>query len=90
MPAKAKVSTAASVESETAKLVAERQRNLDSAISAITKSFGEGSIMRLGDAGKQMKIDVIPTGALNVDLALGVGGVPRGRIVEIFRAGIFR
>jgi recombination protein RecA len=61
-----------------------RQRDLDAAISAITKTYGEGSIMRLGDARAKVGIEVIPTGALSVDLALGVGGVPRGRVVEIF------
>ena len=61
-----------------------RQRELDAAISSITKAYGEGSIMRLGDARALRKIDVIPTGALGVDLALGVGGLPRGRVVEIF------
>jgi recombination protein RecA len=69
---------------ETSKATATRQRDLDAAISAITKAYGDGSIMRLGDARAQIKIDVIPTGALGVDLALGVGGVPRGRVVEIF------
>ena len=61
-----------------------RQRDLDAAISSITKTYGEGSIMRLGDARAKVGIAVIPTGALSVDLALGVGGVPRGRVVEIF------
>jgi recombination protein RecA len=61
-----------------------RQRDLDAAISSITKTYGEGSIMRLGDARAKVGIEVIPTGALSVDLALGVGGVPRGRVVEIF------
>ena len=61
-----------------------RQRDLDAAISSITKTYGEGSIMRLGDARAQTKIEVIPTGALAVDLALGVGGLPRGRVVEIY------
>ncbi len=61
-----------------------RQRELDAAISSITKAYGEGSIMRLGDARALRKIEVIPTGALAVDLALGVGGLPRGRVVEIF------
>ena len=60
------------------------QRELDAAISSITKSYGEGAIMRLGDAQARVKIGVIPTGALSVDLALGVGGIPRGRVVEIF------
>ena len=69
---------------EAARQTAARQRDLDAAISTITKSFGEGSIMRLGDAHALKHIEVIPTGALSVDLALGVGGVPRGRVVEIF------
>ncbi|MEC7199981.1 MAG: recombinase RecA [Verrucomicrobiota bacterium] len=62
----------------------EKERNLDSAIQSITKTFGEGSIMRLGNAPSQNKIDVIPTGALSMDLALGVGGLPKGRIIEIY------
>jgi len=69
---------------ETTKAAATRQRELDAAISTITKSYGEGAIMRLGDAQALKKIEVIPTGSLAVDLALGVGGVPRGRVVEIF------
>ena len=66
------------------KAAASRSRELDAAIATITKSYGEGSIMRLGDARAQVKIDVIPTGSLAMDLALGVGGIPRGRVVEIF------
>src|SRR5213080_1332627 len=69
---------------EAAKASAARHRELDAAISTITKAYGDGSIMRLGDARAQIKIDVIPTGALALDLALGVGGVPRGRVIEIF------
>ncbi|MCI0747621.1 MAG: recombinase RecA [Verrucomicrobia subdivision 3 bacterium] len=61
-----------------------RNRELEAAISSITKTYGEGSIMRLGDARALRQIEVIPTGALAVDLALGVGGLPRGRVVEIF------
>lgn len=61
-----------------------RDRNLESAISAIRKSFGEGSIMRFGEDKAQSKIEVISTGALSLDLALGVGGLPRGRIIEIY------
>jgi len=59
-------------------------KRLEAAISAITKTYGDGAIMRLGDAVGKRKIEVIPTGALSVDLALGVGGFPRGRVVEIF------
>src|SRR5580698_5994566 len=66
------------------KAAATRARELEAAISSITKSYGDGAIMRLGDAQALKKIEVIPTGALGVDLALGIGGVPRGRVVEIF------
>src|SRR3954467_12650341 len=69
---------------ETPKMNPARQRELDAAISSITKAYGEGSIMRLGDAHALRKIEVIPTGALALDLALGVGGLPRGRVVEIY------
>jgi recombination protein RecA len=69
---------------EAAKLAAARERDLEAAISSITKTFGDGSIMRLGDARALRQIEVIPTGALAVDLALGVGGLPRGRVIEIF------
>jgi recombination protein RecA len=69
---------------EASKLAASRARELETAISTITKTYGEGSIMRLGTAQALKKIEVIPTGALAVDLALGVGGVPRGRVIEIF------
>src|SRR5438045_3151906 len=69
---------------EQAKVSAARQRELEAAISSITKTYGEGSIMRLGDARSLKQIEVIPTGALAVDIALGVGGIPRGRVVEIF------
>ena len=70
--------------SDASRLSAARQRDLDAAISTITKTYGDGSIMRLGDGHALRKIEVISTGALAVDLALGVGGLPRGRVVEIF------
>src|SRR5271168_2504049 len=66
------------------KPVASHARELEAAISSIQKSYGDGAIMRLGDARARVKIEVIPTGALVLDLALGVGGLPRGRVVEIF------
>src|SRR5213083_2183918 len=69
---------------EKEKAQAARDRELEAAISSITKAYGEGSIMRLGDARALRRIEVIPTGALGVDIALGVGGLPRGRVVEIF------
>src|SRR5687767_14251828 len=71
-------------EKEAIKIPPARQRDLDAAISSITKAYGEGSIMRLGVAQALRQIEVIPTGALGVDLALGLGGIPRGRVVEIF------
>jgi recombination protein RecA len=57
---------------------------LDIALAQIEKQFGKGSIMRLGESPAGMSIDVIPTGSLAIDLALGVGGVPRGRVIEIY------
>ena len=66
------------------KAAATRERDLEAAISSITKAYGDGSIMRLGEAQALKRIAVIPTGALALDLALGVGGLPRGRVVEIF------
>jgi recombination protein RecA len=66
------------------KAQAVRDKNLELALQAIAKEYGEGSIMRLGDANSKLKIDVIPTGSIAIDTALGVGGFPRGRIVEIF------
>jgi recombination protein RecA len=79
-----KAAAAEAKDAEAAKVSAARQRDLDAAISSITKAYGDGSIMRLGDAHAARRIEVIPTGALAVDLALGVGGVPRGRVIEIF------
>jgi recombination protein RecA len=84
MPPKNAEKSSVDTKSDTAKVTAARQRDLDAAITSITKAYGEGSIMRLGDARAQSRIEVIPTGALGLDLALGVGGIPRGRVVEIF------
>jgi recombination protein RecA len=61
----------------------ERNKALGLALDAIRKSYGDGSIMRLGES-KNQTVDVIPTGALSLDVALGVGGIPRGRIIEIY------
>src|SRR5476649_1896009 len=60
-----------------------RDKNIDLALSAITKQFGEGSIMRLG-SNQKMKVETLSTGSLAIDLALGVGGLPKGRIIEIY------
>jgi len=62
----------------------DRGRAVDAAILQIEKQFGRGAIMRLGDSGAKLAVDVIPTGSVALDLALGVGGVPRGRITEIY------
>jgi recombination protein RecA len=62
----------------------ERLRAVDLAVGQIEKQFGKGSIMRLGQKGAIQPIDAIPTGAISIDYALGVGGLPRGRVVEIF------
>ncbi|HEY8393665.1 MAG TPA: recombinase RecA [Thermaerobacter sp.] len=62
----------------------ERERALEMALSQIEKQFGKGSIMRMGEASARLNVEVIPTGSLALDIALGVGGMPRGRIIEIF------
>ncbi len=60
----------------------DKKKALELALGKIEKDFGKGSLMRLGDKPDE-KIPVIPTGALSLDIALGIGGVPRGRIIEI-------
>jgi recombination protein RecA len=62
----------------------ERDKAIDLAISQIEKQFGKGAIMRLGNDEPLPGVDAIPTGSLSLDMALGVGGVPRGRVIEIF------
>ena len=62
----------------------ERKRALEVALGKIEKDFGKGSVMRLGDQADRMQVEVIPTGCLNLDFALGVGGLPKGRIIEIY------
>ena len=61
-----------------------RRDDLDRALEQITKDFGKGAVMRLGDPGAAIHVSSIPTGALSLDIALGIGGIPRGRITEIF------
>ena len=68
----------------TEKLNAEKTKALENAMRQIEKDFGKGSIMKLGEASAKMNIEVIPTGALSLDIALGVGGIPRGRVIEIY------
>ncbi|HBI26879.1 MAG TPA: recombinase RecA [Peptococcaceae bacterium] len=64
--------------------MSDKQKALDLAVSHIEKAFGKGSIMRLGDTAAQLNLEVISTGNLALDVALGVGGIPRGRVVEIY------
>ena len=62
----------------------EKMKVLDAVLLQIEKQYGKGSIMRLGDEAGNIEIDVIPTGCLSLDIALGIGGLPRGRIIEIY------
>ncbi|EAX46357.1 recA protein [Thermosinus carboxydivorans Nor1] len=62
----------------------DKLKALENAMRQIEKEFGKGSIMRLGEAAAKMNVEVIPTGCLALDIALGVGGIPRGRVVEIY------
>jgi recombination protein RecA len=62
----------------------EKNKALDAALSQIERAFGKGSIMRMGSRGIDEQIDTIPSGSLSLDLALGIGGLPRGRVVEIY------
>ena len=71
------------------KIMAKNDKNdkldaLESAISHIEKQYGKGAIMKLGDSQRDMNVETIPTGSLSLDIALGVGGIPRGRIVEVY------
>ena len=61
----------------------EKQKSLDKALADITKQFGKGSVMRLGEKNS-MKVAAIPTGSIDLDIALGIGGIPRGRIIEVY------
>ena len=62
----------------------EKQKALDAAIVQIEKNFGKGAVMKLGDSSANMNVETIPTGSLSLDVALGLGGVPRGRVIEIY------
>ena len=62
----------------------EKIKALDAAISQIEKQYGKGAVMKLGDSSANMNVEAIPTGSLSLDLALGIGGIPKGRIVEIY------
>ena len=62
----------------------EKLKALDAAISQLEKQYGKGTVMKLGDPSAQMNVETIPTGSLSLDIALGLGGIPKGRIVEIY------
>jgi recombination protein RecA len=67
-----------------AKPESDKQRALEAALAQIDRAFGKGSVMKLGEKGKVVEIESVPTGSLGLDMALGIGGLPRGRVVEIF------
>ncbi len=62
----------------------EKLKALDAALGQIEKQFGKGAVMKLGDPAAQMNIETIPTGSLSLDIALGLGGIPKGRVIEIY------
>ena len=62
----------------------DKLKALDAAINNIEKQFGKGTVMKLGDSSANMNVETVPTGSLGLDLALGVGGLPRGRVIEIY------
>ena len=62
----------------------EKQKALEAALGQIEKHYGKGSVMKLGESGANMQVETVPTGSLSLDIALGVGGVPKGRIIEIY------
>ena len=61
-----------------------KKKALDAAIAKLEKDFGKGTVMKLGDPAAQVQVETVPTGSLSLDIALGMGGVPKGRIVEIY------
>ena len=62
----------------------DKQKALDAALSQIEKQYGKGSVMKLGDSTADMNVEAIPTGSLSLDIALGIGGIPKGRVIEIY------
>jgi len=69
---------------ETERYTSDRQKALDAALSQIEKQFGKGAVMRLGENSANMNVETIPTGSLSLDIALGLGGIPKGRVIEIY------
>ena len=62
----------------------DKLKALDSALAQIEKQHGKGSVMKLGDSRANMSIEAVPTGSLSLDIALGIGGLPKGRVIEIY------
>src|SRR6185436_11152830 len=62
----------------------EKQRALEAALSQIDRAFGKGSVMKLGEKGKVVEIESVSTGSLGLDMALGIGGLPKGRVIEVY------
>ena len=62
----------------------EKLKALEAALQKIEKEYGKGSVMKLGDTSNHMNVETIPTGSLSLDIALGLGGIPKGRIIEIY------
>ena len=62
----------------------DKLKALDAALTQIEKAYGKGSVMKLGDFGANMNIETVPTGSLSLDIALGLGGVPKGRVIEVY------
>ena len=67
-------------------MATEKEKALELAMGQIDRQFGRGAVMRLGKANRNARVDVVPTGSISLDIALGVGGIPRGRVTEIFGA----
>src|ERR1700737_3942693 len=67
-----------------ARAAADKTRAIENGVAQIEKQFGKGPLMKLGEASHRMAVDTIPTGSIALDIALGVGGVPRGRVTEVF------
>ncbi|HAJ46510.1 MAG TPA: DNA recombination/repair protein RecA, partial [Alphaproteobacteria bacterium] len=62
----------------------DKKKALEAALSQIDRAFGKGSIMKLGAQGKTVEVEAVPTGSLGLDIALGIGGLPKGRVIEIY------
>ena len=62
----------------------EKIKALEAALNQIEKQYGKGAVMKLGDPASQMNVETIPTGSISLDIALGLGGIPKGRVIEIY------